>query len=154
MKIKNFISIYSVALLLIINGIYAQQIRIDRNNFSLQSNFSSLRFKPVVVFNQQTDSPKLRNAGIGLTVLGVGLIARGTAMVIAADGVTYYSTSTYGGTEGSFSGAMGALSIVAGGISTAGGITMWILGQKKLNKEKRRMNLSIGVNVVEIWYRF
>jgi hypothetical protein len=111
-----------------------------------------LTFQP-----EQEIHPRLRNTGIGFTLFGIATIIGGSALVSAADGETSYSSNNYNGqtqTQGSFAGAMGAMGIAGGSISTIGGLAMWYFGHKKIQKEKRRPTVSLGLNSVSLSYKF
>ena len=91
-------------------------------------------------------TPRLRNTGIGFLCFGIATITGGIAMVNAAHGVTYYSSTSYSGTQGSLTGAMGALGIFGGSISTIGGGLMTYFGQRKYNTAKRiQQNVSLNL---------
>lgn len=122
-------------------------------NAAFQRDFARLDIEkvPTAFFNGSTDSyfnyneekyrrfKKLRTGGIVLTSVGAGLIAGGTALIIDGNNQNggYNFTGDYN--EGDFSDGdgkivVGAVGIVFGALSTAGGITMWAIGSKKMKK--------------------
>ncbi|ULT45211.1 hypothetical protein KRR40_19120 [Niabella defluvii] len=80
---------------------------------------------------------KLRTGGIILTSVGAGLIIGGTALIIDGnnqnDGYNF-TGDYYDGdlTDGDGKIVAGAVGIAFGALSTAGGITMWVIGNKKM----------------------
>lgn len=82
---------------------------------------------------------KLRTGGIILTSVGAGLIIGGTALIIDGnnenDGYNF-AGDYYDGdlTDGDGKIVAGAVGIAFGALSTAGGITMWAIGNKKMKK--------------------
>jgi hypothetical protein len=156
-KIKTII--LSLTVLFINTGVYGQILKTYSSEIKLKATpltyVSGFISQPNFNIRQKKEvSPRLRYTGIVFTLLGIGTIAGGGAMVGAADGVTYYSNTNYGGAEGSFMGAMGALGIVGGSISTIGGLTMCFFGNKKLQREKRRTTLNFAPNSATIAYQF
>jgi hypothetical protein len=107
---------------------------------------------------KKSNGAKIRNIGIGLTSFGILCIVGGASMVKAADGVVSYNYqyNSNGETheEGSAKGAFGALGIVGGSVAVIGGVTMWIIGQRKINNSKQNVSFSILPNGAYFAYRF
>jgi hypothetical protein len=91
--------------------------------------------------NRYRDAVRFRNAGIVLSAVGVATIVVGAIMVSNADGVVNYNSTSDGygtQTSGSFSGAMGAIGVVGGALGVVGGVTMWVIGDHAIARERER----------------
>lgn len=156
---KKIITLSFIINFAFINIIAAQQLTTDTSLAFANTNMH---------YNYPTDTPpnppkalanaKLRNMGIGLTVLGLATIYGGSAMVKKANEENT-STETFTGTlypdeEDDVTRTMGKAGIIGGAIATVGGLVMTYFGQKKLSTKSKRLSYSISYNNMYIAYQF
>lgn len=109
----------------------------------------------------QVDFPgkRMRNTGRTLTILGIGFIAGGIAMVSQAEETYYTSNYSSNGSyeEGDPQGAFGVLMITGGAGMMVPGIIFWSKGAKKYNaaiRESEAASVHLKSNGLAIRYRF
>ncbi len=134
--------------------------KIDNNDFH-KSVFTS---NAATTFNYNEEKyrkfKKLRTAGIILTSVGAGLIIGGTALIIDGnnqnDGYNFRGDYYDGDlTDGDGKIVAGAVGIAFGALSVGGGITMWVIGNKKMKKYGGgQMSIQSTKNGLGLAYKF
>lgn len=101
---------------------------------------------------------KLKRFGQFLTFFGIGCIAGGTALVVVGSNendVDFYYNNTSGVySTGDEKIIMGALGIAGGITAVGGGIPMWVIGAKRINKYERSMGIKPGKQSIGLVYNF
>lgn len=157
---KKIIALSCIITFTFINITTAQQLTTDSSvafaDTNLDYNYSTA-VPPIPV--KALANTKLRNMGIGLTILGLATIYGGSAMVKKANEENT-TTETFTGTlypdeEDDVTRTMGKAGIIGGSIATVGGLVMTYFGQRKLKtKKNKKLTYAISHNAMYIAYQF
>lgn len=137
----------------------AQQSNESLHIASLSSNYSSelpssvlTKKKEVEVSRKVRAMKGLRKHGIILSSLGSVALIGGTIM---ATGNTKSESGIYQSEFDKFFGQLfGEATMYVGGAGLLAGTTMWIIGQRGLNKEKNKISFNLSPNSVYLSYTF
>lgn len=142
---------------ILINIVLKAQLNYREIVSSKQGNIymgKSETMKSIYAIDKPLIKPRLRNNGIALTCAGLVTCITGIALVTDAGTASYSYSNTNGNVveEGSPKGGLGGVMVGAGALSSAGGIVMWVLGEKKISREKRRATVSLSFSSVHFSY--
>lgn len=149
--------LYIFIIFILINIVLKAQLNCREMSFSKQGNIYKEKLetiKSIYVIDKPLIKPRLRNNGIVFTCVGLVTCITGFALVANAGTASYSYSNTNGNVveEGSPKGGLGGIMIGAGALSSTGGIIMWVLGEKKISREKRRATVSLSFTSVHFSY--
>lgn len=126
---------------ILINIVSKAQLNYREIAFSKQGSIHmgiSETMKPIYAIDKPLIKARLRNNGIAFTCVGLVTCITGIALVSEARTTSYSYSNANGNVveEGSPKGGLGGVMIGAGALSSAGGIVMWVLGEKKYLEKK------------------
>lgn len=88
-----------------------------------------------------------------LRTIGIVTTAAGVAFEVIGINMTVNHMTLLGGGESNATSNWGAGGMLGGALATAGGITMWVMGNRRL-KKVRKLNLEQSGNNLSLVYKF
>ena len=140
----------------------AQEFRRDFTGLNQAPSYSGIFYNSIntLFINEKKYNrfKKLRTGGIVLTSIGAGFMITGSALIISDNNENEgYNDDIYdeGLTSDDAKSLAGAVAIVFGAVTTAGGITMWIIGNNKMKKYGAgQISVQPSKNGLGLAYRF
>lgn len=165
MTTKTFV-LFAYAFFVMIVSAAAQNNSADKMMASANASKISIanfsKTAPPTIFYADEDRyrkfKKMRTGGIVLTSVGAALMGSGIALIAAGvsenDNVNYSNYDVYDMTSGDDKIVGGALCLATGFLSTGGGITMWVIGNKKMKKYSSGATLQVNPGKLSLAYKF